>query len=149
MTALQAGALGGGRKSTFAFDHITGIEYNSGLVNGVLEILTPSYSGGANNDYWKGLGKSTNANANNPHALSNTLPLDKRTHAQALPHLNELRARISQSKRISVTVEHAPAPASPAGGGLAEQLAQIAALRDSGVLDADEFQAAERKLLEA
>lgn len=146
MTALQAGALGGGRTSTFAFDHITGMEYNSGFFNGVLEILTPSYSGGANNDYWKGLGKSANKDTNNPHALSNTLPLDKRTHAQALPHLNELRARISQSKKINVTVEHAPAPVA-AGGSLAEQLAQLAALRDSGVLDADEFQAAKRKLL--
>ena len=146
LTNLQAGSFGGGRTSTFPFDHITGIEYNAGMINGVLEILTPSYSGTANKDYWKGLGKSTNADTNNPHALSNTLPLDKRTHAQALPHLNELRARISQSKRITVTVEHAPA-ASP--GGLAEQLGQIAALRDSGVLDESEFQAAKRKLLGA
>ncbi len=144
VTALQAGALGGGRTTTFAFDHVTGIEYNSGLINGVLEILTPSYSGTANKDFWRGLGKDPNRDTNNPHALSNTLPLDKATHSQALPHLNELRARIAQSKRITVTVEHAPAPAAD---GLSEQLARLAALRDTGVLDADEFAAAKRSLL--
>ncbi len=147
ITAFQAGALGGGRVTTFPYDHVTGIEYNSGLLTGVLEILTPSYSGTENKDYWRGLGRNPNSDVNNPRALSNTLPLDKPTHAQALPHLNELRQRISQSKRVHVTVEQ-PVPASaPAPAGLAEQLAQLAQLRDAGALDDAEFSAAKQRLL--
>jgi Short C-terminal domain len=41
----------------------------------------------------------------------------------------------------------APAPAAPASTGLAAQIQQLADLKQSGVLTADEFEAAKQKLL--
>jgi hypothetical protein len=58
---LMAGSFGGERAGTFYFTQITGIEYNSGMITGVLEILTASYQGSANKDYWRGSTKSRNA----------------------------------------------------------------------------------------
>jgi hypothetical protein len=47
----MTGSLGGGRITTFHYTEITGIEYNAGMMMGVLEILTPSYQGSGNKDY--------------------------------------------------------------------------------------------------
>ena len=144
ITAIGAGSFGGARVTSFAFDHITGIEYNSGMLNGVLEVLTPSYSGSANKDFWRGTGRSPNSDSNSPFALSNTLPLSKSEHAQALPHLNELRRRIADSKRVNVTFTQEPAAP---GSGLVAELEKLANLRDAGVLDDEEFRAAKQRLL--
>lgn len=141
MTSMMAGSFGGGRITTFPYGDITGIEYNSGMVNGVLEILTPSYQGSANKDYWRGSFKSTNSDSNNPWALSNTLPIGKPTYQQALPLLNEMRARIAEAKRPTI---HMSAPTTPAGAGLADELTKLAALRDQGILTDQEFQAAKQ-----
>ena len=84
-TSFMAGALGGGRITTFPFTEITGIEYNAQILSGVLEVLTPSYQGTANKDYWRGTNKSRNADANDPWTLSNTLPLARSTYNAALP----------------------------------------------------------------
>jgi hypothetical protein len=143
MTSMMAGSLGGGRITTFPYGEITGIEYNAGMLNGVLEILTPSYQGSGNKDYWRGTFKSTNADSNNPWTLSNTLPMGKPLYQQALPLLNEMRARIAEAKR-PIVVMHAPAAAAPANGGLAEEISKLAALRDQGVLTNEEFQGAKQ-----
>lgn len=66
-------------------------------MTGVLEVLTGSYGGGPNKDYWRGTGKSRNADANDPWTQSNTLPLGRLEYQQALPRLNEMRARIAES----------------------------------------------------
>lgn len=147
VTSFMAGSLGGGRTATFHYSDVTGIEYNSGLLNGVLEILTPSYSGGAQKDFWKGTNKSRNADSNDPWTLSNTLPLPKPLHAEALPYLNELRSRIAAAKRTVVITQAPPPPPAPAGGGLAAEIAELAGLRDAGVLSEEEFAAAKAKLL--
>ncbi len=139
----MAGSLGGERSATFHFTDITGIEYNSGFMNGVLEVLTPSYSGTANRDYWTGVSASRNADSNNPWTPSNTLPLAKLEYTQYLAEINELKSRISKSKQQSVQVVVAPA----AANGLADQLAKLAELRDSGVLSDEEFGAAKTRLL--
>jgi hypothetical protein len=145
-TGLMAGAGGGGRVTTIPFTDITGIEYNSGLLNGVLQILTASYSGSANHDYWRGSNKGRNANFGNPHALSNTLPLAKPLHAQAAPHLVELQRRIAQSKQVAVHVspraEHPIVGESPL-----DKLKKLMELRDLGGLTAEEFDEQKLKLL--
>lgn len=150
-TSALAGSFGGQRAATFNFHDVTGIEYNSGLINGVLEILTPSYDGTANRDFWRGSNRSRNADSNDPFTLSNTLPLDKATHSQAQPHLNELRRRITAFKRtVSVdgyTPAPAPEPDTRLGTGLADELGRLASLRDSGVLTDEEFQSAKARLL--
>jgi hypothetical protein len=145
-TGFMAGATGGGRVTTIPFSDITGIEYNSGLINGVLEILTASYSGSGNQDFWRGSNKSFNANSGNPFALSNTLPLGKVFHAQAAPHLVELQQRIARSKQVVVhapPVAHQPtATESPL-----DKLSKLAELRDVGALTAEEFEEQKAKVL--
>jgi hypothetical protein len=145
MTSMMAGSFGGGRITTFPYGEITGIEYNAGMMSGVLEILTPSYQGSANKDYWRGTFKSVNSDSNNPWALSNTLPIGKPIYQQALPLLNEMRAKIADAKRPTI-VMNGPPSAQPAsgGGGLADEIGKLAALRDQGVLSEQEFQAAKQ-----
>lgn len=138
MTGLMAGSLGGERTATFHYVDITGIEYNSGIVTGVLQVLTPSYQGTSNNDFWRGTTKSRNADAGDPWTLSNTLPLLKSEHRAAEAELRDLRERIAVAKR--------PAQAQSAGG-LAEQIEKLNALRSSGALTDEEFAAAKARLL--
>ncbi|WP_165807277.1 SHOCT domain-containing protein [Nocardioides currus] len=162
MTSFMAGSLGGERSAVFHYTDITGIEYNSGLMNGVLEILTPSYSGSANKDFWRGSTKSRNANANDPWTLSNTLPLAKAEYRSAGDQITELRRRISIAKNPGPstpvsTANIAPAAATSApipppaglgeGAGLADQLAKLADLHQAGVLSDEEFAAAKQRLL--
>lgn len=144
MTGLMSGTLGGHRATTFPYAEITGIEYNAGMMNGVLEILTASYQGTANKDYWRGTHRSRNADANDPWTLSNTLPLEKGTQRLVAPQLNELRKRIAESKQ-RVIVQQAPSPQN----SLASELAELGRLRDRGVLSEEEFAAAKGRLLGA
>ncbi|WP_207908800.1 SHOCT domain-containing protein [Pseudonocardia endophytica] len=145
MTSMMAGSLGGGRVTTFPFSEITGIEYNAGFVNGVLEVLTPSYSGTANKDYWRGSNKGRNADSNDPWTLSNCLPLPKPVYQQALPRLNEMRAHIAQLKRPTVVVQQQPSNGS--APSVADELGKLAGLRDQGILSDAEFQAAKQRVL--
>lgn len=144
LTSLMAGSLGGGRVTTFMYGEITGIEYNSGFVNGVLEILTASYQGSANKDFWRGTHRSRNANANDPWTLSNCLPLSKPLYEQARDRIDELKRLIADAKRPVVNVA-APAPSQ---GNLATQIAELAELHRSGALDDAEFAQAKRTLLQ-
>lgn len=146
MTGLLAGSLFGGRQAVFYFADITGIEYNSGLVTGVLEILTPSYAGTTNKDYWKGTLKSRNADSNDPFTLSNTLPLAKSEYRACQEHIAELRRRIAEHKRPVVVQQAAPQPPAQASS-LAEELGRLAALHADGLLSDDEFSAAKQRLI--
>lgn len=149
MTSLVSGSFGGGRVTTFPYTEITGLEYNAGLLSGVLEVLTPSYSGTSNKDYWRGTFASRNANADDPWTLSNTLPMPRDIYQQSLPRLNEMRARIAEAKRPQVVVA-APQPAlaaPPAPTSIADELGKLAGLRDQGVLSDSEFQNAKQRVL--
>lgn len=148
LTSFMAGSLGGERSATFHFADITGIEYNSGMVSGVLEILTPSYNGTANRDYWRGANQSRNADANSPWTLSNCLPLNKSEYRNYLPEINELKARIGQAKN-----PHHPTPSLlPAApphppSDLVDKLRQLAAPHEAGALTDAEFAAAKARVL--
>ncbi|MFC5061570.1 SHOCT domain-containing protein [Actinomycetospora atypica] len=130
--------------TTFPYAEITGIEYNAGMLTGVIEVLTPSYSGAANEDYWRGTNKSRNADASDPWTLSNTLPLPRDVYQRALPRLNEMRARIGEAKRPTVTAPQAVTQSAPS---IADELTKLAALRDQGVLEDHEFQSAKQRIL--
>jgi hypothetical protein len=143
LTSFMAGSLFGGRVSTFPYGEITGIEYNSGWVTGVLEVLTASYEGTKNKDFWKGTLKSRNADSNDPWTLSNCLPLDKTTYGQAQEHLNGLRKLITESKKATVIVNNTGTP----GSGISEQLKELAQLRDQGILTEEEFTAAKSRII--
>ncbi len=143
VTSLMAGSLFGGRVSTFPYSEITGIEYNSGLLSGVLEVLTASYEGTKNKDYWKGTSKSRNSDSNDPWTLSNCLPLDRATYGQAQDHLNGLRKLITDSKKSSVVINNVGSPSS----GIADQLKELGKLRDQGIISEEEFIAAKNKVI--
>ncbi len=142
--SMMAGSLGGGRITTFHYTEITNIEYNSGLVTGVLEILTPSYHGGQNHDYWQSAFKNPNKVDNNPWALSNTLPLPKMQYQAALPYLNNLQSKIAAAKRPTIAGTQ-PSPPPPS---LANELKDLSALHAQGVLSDGEFTAAKQAAIE-
>lgn len=147
MTSFMAGSLGGGRETTFPYAEITNIEYNGGFVNGVLEVLTPSYQGSGNHVFWRSTNKSRTQASDDPYTLSNCLPLGKPTYREAQPTLNELQQRIMEYKRPQVVVHERPAStpvseANTAGVGLADELERLADMHLRGLLDDDEFKAA-------
>ncbi len=145
MTGFMAGSLGGSRQATFHYSEITGIEFNSGMVSGVLEVLTSSYNGSANKDFWRGTTKSRNADSNDPWTLSNTLPLSKLGYKAAQVEVNELRRLVSASKQVQVVINN-PTP-SDGGGTLAGELAKLGELRQQGILDEAEFAEAKKAVL--
>lgn len=137
---FMAGSLGGERSATFFFSQITGIEYNSGMINGVLEILTPSYDGSRNKDFWQGVTSSRNANSDDPWTLSNTLPLTKNGYKTAKGMIDELRLMVAEAHQPkAVKVESAPS--------MAGELGELSKLYESGLLTDEEFLAAKRKIL--
>jgi hypothetical protein len=137
---FMAGSLGGERSATFFFSQITGIEYNSGMINGVLEILTPSYDGSRNKDFWQGSTSSRNANSNDPWTLSNTLPLTKNGYKTAKGMIDELRLMVAEAHQPKAAkVESAPS--------MAGELGELSKLYESGLLTDEEFLAAKRKIL--
>lgn len=141
MTGFMAGATGGGRETIFPYSDVTNIEYNGGFVTGVLEVLTPSYQGTTNHDFW-----NSKNSGKDPYSLSNCLPLAKDVYRQAQPQINELHRKVADAKRSHVLV-HAPAQpqAAPrASGGLADELAKLADMHQQGLLDLDEFKAAKQ-----
>jgi hypothetical protein len=140
---FMSGSLGGSRDATFYFRDITGIEYNSGMLTGVLEILTASYQGSENKDYWTGFLKADkNKSGNDPRAMSNTLPLIKSDYLSAKPLIDQLRTMIQDSKETKIVVNNT----SPAVSA-ADELGKLAELMDKGLITLEEFQAAKKRLL--
>lgn len=138
---LMTGTLGGARVSSFYYKDITGIEYNSGMITGVVEILTASYNGSANKDFWKGSNKGRNADSNDPWTLSNTLPLSKLDYGSAKIQFDKLRKLISESKSSfsHTTIVNE--------SSVADEISKLSELLASGLIDEVEFKEAKKKLL--
>ncbi len=143
MAGFMAGATGGGRTTTFPFSDITNIEYNGGWTAGVLEVLTPSYQGSGNHDYWRSSNKGRNAASDDPRTLSNCLPLSKAVYTEALPKLNELEQKIIESKQPRIVMPTMQPPAQP-GPNLADEIRELAELHAQGILSDSEFAAAKQ-----
>lgn len=141
-TGFMAGAMGGGRVATFMYVNITGIEYNAGWINGVLEILTPSYQGSTNKDFWRGTFSGRNENADDPFTLSNTLPWTKPFYEQVRPKIEWMKHQVAESRRPAAYAQQGSAQ--PA---LAAEIAKLASLHQEGVLDDEEFRQAKQALL--
>ena len=138
---FMSGTLGGSRVTSFYYRDINAIEYNSGLLSGVLEVLTASYNGSANRDYWKGTNSPRNANSNDPYTLSNTLPLSKTGYRDAHELISQLRKMIRESKETRITLNNSGTIS------IADELAKLAELKAQGVISEEDFQAAKTKLL--
>lgn len=133
-TSFMAGSLGGGRVATFAYRDITGIEYNSGIVTGVLEILTASYTGKTTNSPW------SFGNDKSAHESSNTLPWDKRFYNQVRPQIEWMQQKIHAAK--SGGTQTATTQVSNS-----DELSKLAALHKQGVLTDKEFAEAKQKII--
>jgi hypothetical protein len=135
LTGLMASATGGGRITHFPYRQITTIEYNSGFLNGVLEILTASYSGEGNKDFWS-IGR-TNKGKTDPRQQNNTLPLSKITFNQITPQLNKIREMIEKIHSGN---------SSGNTGSMSDEIEKLSDLHKRGILTEEEFKEAKKKL---
>lgn len=133
-TSLMASSLGGGRVATFAYRDITGIEYNSGILTGVLEILTPSYTGKTTNSPWQ-FGNDKSA-----HESSNTLPWGKIFYNQVRPQIEWMQQKIYDAKTGGNQTVVAQVSNT-------DELTKLAALHKQGILTHKEFTEAKQKIL--
>jgi len=135
---MRAGATFGERVTTFYYRDITGIDVNTGLVNGAIEISTPSYQGTEQKGFWN------TDRTRDPATLSNCISLSKSDLEKYQPHLKELREMINEAKR-------APGLNTPqdSSEGIATQLERLKKLYESGALTAEEFQIAKKRILES
>ena len=141
LAGFMAGSLGGARVASFYYQDITGIEYNSGMLSGVVEILTPSYEGGKNKDYWRGTMKSRNSDSNDPWTLSNTLPMAKPDYAQAKSQFDKLRSLIGENKSSSNVTQIIQSDS------VADEIEKLSSLLERKLIDEEEFREAKKKLL--
>jgi hypothetical protein len=137
---FMAGATFGGRVTSFYYRDINGIEVNKGLITGTIEVNSPSYQGTQQRDYW-----STRDKDKDPFKVSNCIPIAKVDLKRQQPELERLRTKIKESKQERAVATHA-APAQN-GAGFVGELERLASLYQSGVLSAEEFQQAKKKLL--
>ena len=136
LTGFMAGATGGGRVTHFPYRQITTIEYNSGFLHGVLEVLTASYSGDINKDFWN-FNKS-NRGQNDPRQQNNTLPLSKITFNQITGQLSKIRDLIEKTHTGNPTENF---------GGLGDEIEKLSELHKKGILTDDEFKEAKKRII--
>ena len=134
---MAAGTTFGARVTSFYYRDITGIEVNTGLMQGVIEINTPAYQGTQEKDFW-------NQNKDrDPFKVTNCLPISKSRLKHYKPYIDRLRAAIREAKQERHTIP----PPDQDGNALGSELEKLASLRDSGVLTEEEFQQAKRRVL--
>lgn len=133
-TSFMAGSLGGGRVATFAYRDITGIEYNSGIVTSVLEILTASYTGKTTNSPW------SFGNEKSAHESSNTLPWDKRFYNQVRPQIEWMQQKIHAAKTGGTQTVTTQVSNS-------DELSKLATLHRQGILTDKKFAEAKQKII--
>ncbi len=133
---FMAGATFGARVTSFLYKDITGIEVNTGLVNAVIEISTPSYQATKQKDWW------SMDRDRDPAKVSNCLPVSKVHLKEFQPYLEKLRVMIADAKKDKTISQQKGAE------NIASQLEQLVKLHQSGSLTEEEFQNAKKRLLE-
>jgi hypothetical protein len=135
---FMAGATFGSRVTSFYYRDITGIEVNTGLINGVIEINTPSYQGTGQKDFW-----NIKNEDRDPYKVTNCLPISKFNLKEYKPYIDRVRAMVREAK-------HERVASSPpqSGSSLSSELEKLASLQASGVLTDEEFQRAKQRLLD-
>lgn len=150
--SLGAETTLGPRVISFYYRDITGIEVNTGLINGVIEINTPGYQGNGHK-----VPRDIKNEDKDPYRATNRIPIRKRYLKEYKPYIDMLRAmeRAAKQKRVassparsggSLSSELGTLASLRASGALSE-LEKLASLRASGVLTDEEFQRARRRLL--
>jgi Short C-terminal domain len=137
-TGFMAGTMFGGRATAFQFTDIGGVQVNTGLINGSIEIHTPGMGATKAGDYFTMDPKS------DPFKLPNCIPIAKSDLTTFQPYLERLRGMIAAARasRGSATL------ASETGRDIASQLQKLGELHRAGVLSDEEFAAAKKRALE-
>jgi len=136
-TGFIAGVTFGSRITSFHYKDITGIEINTGLISGVIEINTPSYQGTKEKDWW------SMDRDRDPFKVSNCIPIAKGNLKEYQPYLEKLREKIQKAK-ITSTIN---SQTNFGSKDIGSQLEKLASLHSSGELSDEEFEQAKRKLL--
>jgi hypothetical protein len=111
---MVAGATFGARVTSFYYRDITGIEVNTGLISGVIEINTPAYQGTKQKDFW-----NVKDDDKNPFRVTNCLPVDRFELKEYKPYIDRLRKMIREAKQDRVIQQP-----SPSGSNLASEFQQ-------------------------
>jgi len=129
---FMAGATFGCRVTSFYYKDITSIEVNTGLVNGIIEICTPSNQGNKEKDFW------SSDRDRDPWKVSNCLPIAKSDLKHYQPYLEKIQSFIDEAK-------HGKSHSS--SDDVASQIEKLHNLYKSGALTKKEFDDAKKKLI--
>ena len=142
----------GPRVISFYYRDITSIEVKTGLINGVIEINTPSYQGNGHKDLWNFKNEDRD-----PYKVTNCLPISKKCLKEYKPYIDMLRAmeRAAKQERVVSSPPRSKSSlyselenlASLRASGVLPELGKLASLRASGLLTDEEFQLARQRLL--
>jgi hypothetical protein len=151
---LMAGATSGPQVIGFYYRDITGIEVNTGLINGVIEINTLGYQRTRQKNFW-----SIKNEDRDPYGVANCLPISKKNMSEYKPYIDRLRAmeRAAKQERMissparseSSLSSELSSLASLRASGVLSKLEKLASVRASGLLTEEEFQRAKQRLLDS
>src|SRR4051794_19065210 len=126
---FHAGTTFGAMSATIFYGDVTGIQVRMHLFSGWIEIQSPSFQG---IEHKRGLRSSPERNA---FKQPNCVPIQRR-------HLSVYQLALAELRRFVVEAKAEQGPS-----GVVEQLERLAALRQQGVLDDQEFGIAKRRVL--
>ena len=133
---FMAGASFGSEVSSWQFRNLVGVQVHKGLMSGSIILQAPGQSG-TSTSYW-------GQKDSDPSKAPNAIPIvgdwgEVKPAAARLQHLiDEAQAQATQPMAAAVS---APAKS------MAEELRELAELRNAGVLDEEEFRAAKQRLI--
>jgi len=132
--------VGGQRITSFYYSDITTIEYNGGLMQGRVSILTSSFAGKSDID--SGIGVLADITSNE-RFQPNSIEIDKTAYKNARKFFDALNELIAKSKsHASQTVE----PKSTSS--IADEIGKLADLHQKGLIDDAEFKELKAKLIQ-
>lgn len=132
---FMAGASFGGRATSFNYSDISGVQVNTGLMTGTIEIHTPGLGATKASDFWSSKDKE------DPFKLPNVLPINKGNVKVYQPYLEQLRSLIAAAKGSGAAAQPTAQP------DLVAQLTQLKQLFDAGALTAEQYETAKEQLL--
>ncbi len=132
---FMAGASFGGRATSFDFVDIGGVQVNTGMVNGTIEIHSAALGATKAGDFF------TTRKKEDPYKLPNCIPIAKKNLATYEPYLAQLRTLIGDAKK------HIHQPVAPTSDDVSSRLERIVELHRTGVLSDEEFAAAKQKAI--
>jgi len=130
----MASTAGGGRVTPFDYGDITALSVQLGITMGTLAVQSPGYGATQIDDYWA---RGKNTWMKMPNVIVWSKRWDK-IFAAELAHAH---------RRIAAAKQSIAEPAMPNAAGLGAELERLATLHGDGLLTAEEFAAAKRRIL--